>query len=335
MLAQGTKVAELEEKFTATCQVKHAVACTSGTVALHMALLAHGIGEGDEVITTPFSFIATANSILYVGAKPVFVDIDEQTFNLNPELVEAAITPRTKAIMPVHLYGHLCDMDLLMNIAKRHNLAIIEDAAQSVGSMYKGKVAGSFGTGCFSLYATKNVMSAEGGMLTTNDTKLANKLRLIRNHGMEKRYHHEFLGYNFRMTNVHAAIGVVQMGRLATFTEKRQRNAVYLNQHIQSVITPDIKNGNYNHVWHQYTVKVPETASFTRDGAVEQLREKGIGTGIFYPIPIHHHAYIKNIVGKQHFPVTEKLTKQVFSLPVHPQLTQKDLETIVKEVNDL
>ncbi|MBK8985787.1 MAG: DegT/DnrJ/EryC1/StrS family aminotransferase [Chloroflexi bacterium] len=333
MLAQGPRTAAFEEKFAAVCGVKHAVAASSGTTALHIALLAHGIGPGDEVITTPFTFIASVNSIVYTGAKPVFVDIDPETFNINPDLLAAAITPRTKAIMPVHLYGYPCDMDAIMSIADQHGLAVIEDAAQSIGATYKGKMTGSFGTGCFSLYATKNVMSAEGGMITTNDDDIAQRCRMIRNHGMQRRYYHDMLGFNFRMTDLHAAIGLAQLDRLDEFTSKRRANAAYLNAHITSVKTPTVQEG-YDHVWHQYTVRV--NGGRNRDEAVKQLTEAGIGTGIFYPVPANKQSHLAAMgLGGDTLPVTEQIATEVISLPVHPQLSQSDLETIVSEVNKL
>lgn len=332
MLAQGPKVAALEEEFKDICEVKHAIATTSGTTALHVALLAHGIGEGDEVITTPFTFIASANSILFTGARPVFVDIQEDSFNIDPQLIEAAITPKTKAILPVHLYGQICDMDAIMDIAHRYELAIVEDACQAVGARLRGKTAGSFGTGTFSLYATKNIMSGEGGMITTNDDEIAESCRLLRNHGMKIRYYHDMLGYNFRMSDLHAAIGLAQIRRFDEFTRKREKNADFLNQNIKSVITPKTKPG-YEHVWHQYTIRVD--GGRDRDQAVKQLHDAGIGTGIFYPVPVHLQSYMQDIIGEQKLPVSEKLAKEVISLPVHPQVSQNDLEKIVEEVNKL
>ena len=332
MLAQGPRTAKFEERFAQMCGVKHAIATTSGTTALHLALLAHGVGEGDEVITTPFTFIASANSILFTGAKPVFADIDPETFNLDPQLIEEAITPRTKAIMPVHLYGYVCDMDALQSVADRHGLAIVEDACQAVGATFRNKKAGSFGTGCFSLYATKNVMSGEGGMITTNDDVIAERSRMLRNHGMQRRYYHDMLGFNFRMTDLCAAIGLAQLDRLEDFTARRRANAAYLNSTIESVITPKVKE-NYEHVWHQYTVRVD--GGRDRDAAVKQLNEAGIGTGVFYPVPAHQQAYMRETVGAMSLPVAEQLAKEVISLPVHPQLTQDDLVRIVTEVNKL
>jgi dTDP-4-amino-4,6-dideoxygalactose transaminase len=331
MLAQGPRTAKLEEKWAAACGTKHAIATSSGTTALHIALLAHGIGPGDEVITTPFTFIASVNSILYAGARPVFVDIAADTFNLDPDLLAAAVTPRTKAIMPVHLYGYPCDMDAIGAIAQRHGLAIIEDAAQAIGAEYKGKRVGGFGTGCFSLYATKNIMSGEGGMITTDDDAFLRRCRMLRNHGMERRYYHDILGYNFRMTDLNAAIGLAQIERLDDFTAKRRANAEYLNQHIRSVITPQVKPG-YSHVWHQYTIRVESG----RDAAAKQLSDAGVGNGIFYPVPANRQAHLVEMgLGDVSLPVAERLAKEVLSLPVHPQLSQADLETIVAEVNKL
>ena len=332
MLAQGRRTAALEEAFAALCGTRHAIATSSGTTALHLALLAHGIGPGDEVITTPFSFVATANSILFTGAKPVFVDIEADCFNIDAEQVARAVTPRTKAILPVHLYGQPCDMDALQAIAAEHNLAIVEDAAQAVGACYRGQPAGSFGTGVFSLYATKNVMAGEGGMITTDEDEVAERARLLRNHGMRTRYHYEMLGYNFRTSDLHAAIGLVQLARLETFTRRRRENAVYLNERLTSVITPRVKPGR-DHVWHQYTVRLDGGRS--RDAAVERLYDAGIGTGVFYPIPLHCHAYMREIVGELSLPVAEQMAAEVFSLPVHPQVCDADLEQIVREVNGL
>lgn len=332
MLAQGPRTAELEEKFADVCGVKYAIATSSGTTALHLALLAHSIGPGDEVITTPFTFIASANSILFTGAKPIFVDIAPDTFNIDPGLIEQAITPNTKAIMPVHLFGYVCDMEAIQGIADKHNLALIEDACQAVGATFKGKKAGSFGTGCFSLYATKNMMSGEGGIITTNDGLLAEKCRMLRNHGMKQRYHHDMLGYNFRMSDLHAAIGLAQIDRLVEFTAQRQSNATYLNAHIINggVMTPSVKP-SYEHVWHQYTIRVQNN----RDEMVKQLSANGVGTGIFYPIPAHKHEYMQKIVGNVSLPVAEQIATEVISIPVHPQLSQTDLEKIVDEVNRL
>jgi perosamine synthetase len=331
-LAQGPRTAEFEERFAQLCGVKHAVATSSGTSALHLALLAQSIGPGDEVITTPFTFIATTNAILFTGAIPVFVDIEEDTFNINPALIESAITPRTKAILPVHLYGQTCDMGRIQAIAQKYDLKVIEDACQSVLATYKGQLAGSFGMGVFSFYATKNLSTGEGGMITTNNDNIAEKCRMIRQHGMKRRYYHEMLGYNFRMTDIQAAMGIVQLERLETLTCRRRANAAYLTEHLQSVVTPKTQDG-YGHAWHQYTIRV--NGKLDQTTAVEKLKEAGIETGIYYPLPVHKQKSVMQVIGDVTMPVAEQAARQVLSLPVHPQLSQDDLETIVAEVNRL
>lgn len=331
MIAQGPRVKAFEEAFAAMCGVKHAVATTSGTTALHTALLAHGIGEGDEVITSPFTFIASANSILYVGAKPVFVDIDPVTFNIAPDLIEAAITPRTRAIMPVHLFGLSCDMDAIMQIAEKHNLLVIEDACQSHGASYNGRKVGSFGTGTFSLYPTKNMTSAEGGMITTDDDMIAEKCRVIRQHGMRRRYYHDEMGFNFRMTDVHAAIGLAQLKKLEKFNQARQANAQYLSKNLKGVATPFVPEG-CQHVYHQYTVRVPDGR---RDALRTYLQENGVGSEVYYPVPVHLQKFYQEELGyHMSLPESERAVAEVLSLPVHPALSQDDLATIVKTVNE-
>ena len=331
MLAQGPRVKAFEEGFAQMCSVKHAVATSSGTTALHVAMLANGIGAGDEVITTAFTFIASANSVLYTGAKPVFVDIDPRTFNLDVSQIESAITPRTKAILPVHLYGLTCDMDPIMSLAEKHGLAVIEDACQSHGALYDGKKAGSFGTGTFSLYPTKNMTSGEGGMITTNDPKIDEKCRVIRQHGMRVRYYHDELGYNFRMTDVHAAIGLAQLNKLNKFNERRQLNAQFLSENLQGVVTPHVPEGQ-THVFHQYTVRVPDGK---RDALRDHLQESGVGSEVYYPVPIHKQTFYVNELGyDDNLPETEKAAKEVLSLPVHAGLSASDLETIVSAVNE-
>lgn len=332
MLAQGPRVAHLEERFAQLCGTKYAVATSSGTTALHVALLAHGIGPGDEVITTPFTFIASASCILFVGAKPVFVDIEPEMFNLSPALIEAAVTPRTRAIIPVHLYGCPCAMDPILAIARRHGLEVIEDAAQAIGATYKGRTVGSFGTGCFSLYATKNVMAGEGGVITTNDEDLAERCRMIRSHGMKRRYYHDMMGYNFRMSDLHAAIALAQLDRLGEFTARRRSNASYFSTHLRTVVTPRVHE-DYGHVWHQYTVRVD--AGRDRDYVMKRLHESGVGAGIYYPVPAHRQGYIRDVVGDISLPIAEQAAEEVLSLPVHPGLSQTDLQQIVEEVNKL
>ncbi len=327
-LAQGPRVEAFEEAFAAYCGVKHAVATSSGTTALQTAVLAHGIGPGDEVITTPFTFIASANAVLFAGGKPVFVDINEHTYNIDPQLIEAAITPRTKAILPVHIFGNPCDMQAIMDIAARHGLVVIEDACQAHGAMMHGQKVGSFGVGCFSFYPTKNITTAEGGIITTDDGELADRARLIRSHGQRQRYYHETIGYNFRMTEIQAAIGQVQLGKLEQFIQSRRANAQYLTQRLKDVIIPR-EAPACRHVYHQYVIRVPDG----RDRLAEQLRDRGIATGIYYPLPVHKQVAYQQLGYDQHLPVAERACREVLALPVHPALTREDLDNIVEGVN--
>jgi dTDP-4-amino-4,6-dideoxygalactose transaminase len=328
-LVQGSRVKALEEMFADYCGARHAIATSSGTTALHTALLAHDIGPGHEVITTPFSFIATANAILFTGARPIFVDIDPETLNLDAELVEAAITPQTRALLPVHLYGHAADMSALMAIAERHGLAVIEDAAQAHGAAYNGQRVGTWGTGCFSFYPTKNMTTAEGGILTTNDDEIAERARMLRSHGQSARYEHQMLGFNFRMTDIHAAIGLTQFQHLEEWNEQRIQNAQYLSEHLEGVETPTVRPG-YRHVFHQYTIRVRPD----RDGLARWLAERQIGTGIHYPRPIHQQPFYQQLGYDLHLPVAETASREVLSLPIHPALSSKDLENIVATVGE-
>lgn len=330
IIAQGPRVKAFEESFAQMCGTKFAIATTSGTTALHLALLAHGVGPGDEVITTPFTFIASANSILFTGARPVFVDIDPVTYNINPDLIEAAITPKTRAILPVHLFGLSSDMDPILAIAEKYNLVVIEDACQSHGAKYKGNRVGSLGTGTFSLYPTKNITSAEGGMITTDDPIIDEKCRVIRQHGMRRRYYHDELGYNFRMTDIHAAIGLEQLNKLDNFNHSRQVNAKFLTENLKGVVAPCVPDG-FEHVYHQYTVRVPDGK---RDDLRSYLQEKGVGSEVYYPVPVHQQSFYTEELGYQlQLPEAERAALEVLSLPVHPGLTQADLDTIVSAVN--
>src|SRR5438876_1076725 len=345
-LAQGERVATFEQRFAELCHVQRAVAVSSGTAALHLALLAHNIGRGDEVITTAFSFSATANVILHVGATPVFVDIEPDIYTLDPTQVETALTRRTKAIIPVHLYGHPCDMKRLEQLAANYSLVLIEDASQAHAAAIDGRPVGSFGTGCFSFYATKNMTTGEGGMVTTNDSAIAEQVRLLRSHGQKERYYHVALGYNLRMTEIQAALGLAQIEKLEQFTEQRIANAAFLTEQLsRSVQTPIVCPG-YRHVYHQYTIRVPQN----RDEWAMHLRTRGIGTAVHYPLAIHQQPFYKEQIDKLKFlntdepmsgmrsmgdrrlPVTEMAAKQVLSLPVHPALTTEDLTTIAREV---
>jgi perosamine synthetase len=288
-LAQGEHVGAFEQRFAEVCHVQEAVAVSSGTAALHLAMLAHGIGPGDEVITTAFSFAATANVIMLVGATPVFVDIEPDTYNIDTTLVEAAITPRTKAVLPVHLYGHPCDMKRLESLAVTNGLALIEDACQAHAATIDGKPVGGFGIGCFSFYATKNMTTGEGGMVTTNDPIIAERIRLLRNHGQQKRYHHIKLGYNFCMTEIQGAIGLVQIEKLEQFTERRINNAAFLTQRLSAFMQTPVVHPGYRHVFHQYTIRVPGK----RDIWAMKLRARGIDTAVHYPCAIHQQPFYR------------------------------------------
>lgn len=331
VIAQGRKVEEFESAFAGFIGTEYAVAVNSGTAALHIALLSHGIGQRDEVITSPFTFIATANSILFTGARPVFADIEEETFNIAPDSIAEKIAPRTKAIMPVHLYGQPCDMKRIMKIAQEHGLIIIEDACQAHGAEYEGKKVGSFGTGCFSFYATKNMITGEGGMITTNDEHIARKARMIRSHGQKERYFHEILGYNFRMTDIAAAIGLCQLAKLEEFNNKRITNARFLTERlrvIEGLLPPHVRP-NVKHVFHQYTVRITQDFGIPRDELRQKLMNKGVATEVYYPLPIHKQPLYQNLGYNDHLPNSEKAAGEVLSLPVHPSLTKEDLEYAV------
>lgn len=333
-LAAGEEVERFERRFAEICQVREALAVSNGTAALHLALLAHEIGPGDEVITSPFSFAATGNTIVLVGATPVFVDVDPRTYNLDPALVEAAITPRTKAIMPVHLYGNPADMDRLMSIAQAHGLAMIEDACQAHGASINGKRVGSFGTGCFSFYATKNVTTGEGGAITTDDPAIAERVRLLRSHGQRQRYEHVAIGYNYRMTNIQAAIGVVQLGKFDQLTEQRIANAAFLTERLSRYVQTPVSLPGHRHVYHQYSIRVP--AAMDRDAFARALADRGVGTGVHYPCPIHKQPYYQQLgYGDQSLPHAETAAARVLSIPVHPALSQADLERVAEEVTAL
>ena len=327
MLAQGPEVKAFEDEFSEIVDKRHCIAVNSGTSALHMAFVAAGIRQGDEVIVPSFSFAATANAVRLAGATPVFADIEQDYFNLSPGAVEAAITPRTRAIMPVHLYGHPAAMTELTAICQRHNLLLFEDAAQAHAASLNGVPVGVFGVaGSFSFYPTKNMTSGEGGMVTTGCDHIARQLRLLRNQGMERRYENEVIGFNTRMTDIHAAIGRVQLKKLAGWTKQRQDNAQFLSNNISGVVTPPTASGAI-HVFHQYTIRVVDQ---DRDKFAEELVKRGVGCGVYYPTPIHRLPSFGLTID---LPVTEQVALQCLSLPVHPSLSKKDLETIVETVN--
>jgi perosamine synthetase len=329
MLAMGPEVAAFEKEFAAIVDNRHCVAVNSGTSGLHMALEALGMHKGDEVIVPSFTFAATANSVALTGATPVFVDIDPRTFNIDPKAIEAAITPNTKAIQPVHLYGQPAAMTEIMEIAKRHNLLVVEDAAQAHMASYNGTPAGAFGdAGVFSFYPTKNMTSGEGGMITTASDEVARQSRLLRNQGMEKQYENEIVGFNTRMTDIHAAIGRVQLRKLARWTEQRRANAKFFDENLKGVIVPYVAPGAV-HVYHQYTIRV---IGHDRDAFSAELKRRGVGNGVYYPIPVHR---LVSFGLDFDLPNTTSATKEVLSIPVHPALSQGDLETVVSVINSI
>jgi perosamine synthetase len=324
MLAQGPEVAAFEAEFAAHVGGRPSVAVNSGTSALLLSLLALDIGRGDEVIVPSFSFAATANAIVLAGAQPVFVDIEPDYFCLDPSAVVSAITPRTAAIVPVHLYGHPAAMEHIAGIARSHRLAVIEDAAQAHLATRAGRPVGTFGAAAaFSFYGTKNMTTGEGGMVVCADESVARTVRLLRNQGMDRRYANEICGFNMRMTDLHAAIGRVQLQRLPDWTHVRRSNAAFLGLALQGldtrglITTPRTAPGT-RPAWHQYTVRVPER----RDAVVERLARLGIRTGVFYPVPIHR---LPAFDLELELPHTEAAAGQVLSLPVHPALSDADL----------
>ena len=320
----------LQEELAEFIGVKHTVTLNSGTDALHLALRALDIGKGDEVISTAFTFVATSEAIGIVGAKPVFVDIDKDTFNIDPKKIEDAITPRTKAIIPVHLYGQPADMDAILDIAKRHNLYVIEDACQAIGALYKGKMVGSFGDiGCFSFYPTKNLGAmGDGGLLTTNSDAIKDRVLALRNHGGAIRYHHDEIGVNSRLDEVQAAILRVKLPHVKSWNEKRRENAHRYNElfaNCPDIQTPKELDDTYC-VYHQYTVKIPN-----RDNIHKMLQERGVGAMLYYPIPLHLqkvHEYLG--MGKGSLPITEKNTEMVISLPMFPEITAEEQKTVAE-----
>jgi dTDP-4-amino-4,6-dideoxygalactose transaminase len=333
MLAMGRRTTEFEEAWAAYCGVKHAVLMANGTVAMEAILAGLGIGPGDEVITVSFTFNATAGAILRVGARPVFVDIRADDFCLDPDLLEAAITPRTRAIMPVHLYGLMADMGPIAEVAARHGIPVVEDAAQAHGAAYGGRRAGRFGPAMFSLYATKNLMTGEGGFATTDDDDLARSLRMFRNHGMERRYYHDSLGTNYKPTDLAAAIGLAQLARLDERTEQRRRNAARLTEQLAGYLVPRAPAGR-EHAWHQYTMRFPGE----RQQVVDGLAERGIGTLIYYPVPVHRQAYLQAFLpgaAELDLPVTNRLSDEVLSIPVRPNLTSDELDAVAAAVREV
>lgn len=330
LLAQGSQVEAFESEFSEEIAAGAAcIAVNSGTSALHLSLLAAEIGLGDEVIVPSFTFAATANAVSLTGAIPIFADIDEQTFCMDPDATRALITPRTRAIMPVHLYGHPADLVRFSDLCSDHGLALFEDSAQAHGSSLQGRPVGTWGTaGSFSFYPTKNMTSGEGGMVVTTDDKLERRIRLLRNQGQERRYENEIVGFNNRMTDIHAAIGRVQLQQLGRWTEKRQANAAFFNSELKGVVKP-VTSPDAVHVYHQYTIRV---VGHDRDAFAAELSKKGVGTGVYYPIPVHRLPPFSQDID---LPVTERTCKEVLSLPIYPSLSPDELDLIVNSVNDV
>jgi len=329
MLASGRRVAELEERFAAFIGTKHAIAVSNGTVALMCIYEGLGLGPGDEVITVGHTFNATVSAILSTGATPVFVDIEPDTYLIDVGRIEAAITPRSRAICPVHLFGLPADLDAIVAIADRHGLAVVEDACQAHGAEFHGRRVGSFGHGTFSLYGTKNMTTGEGGLITTDDDRLADWIRLYRNQGMRQRYTHEILGYNFRLTDIAAAIGLCQLDKLERNTARRQAiaaryDAGFADLPIRTPVTPVGRT----HVFHQYTIAVADD----RDGIVADLAAAGVSTGIYYPIPVHRQPYVVERGIQADLPVTDRASLDTLSLPMFPGLTDEDQQTVIAAV---
>lgn len=334
MIASGSVVEDFNRQFASYIGCKYGIATSNGTTALEVALRALGIGPGDKVLTTPFSFIASTNAIVYTGATPVFADIDPKTFNIAPDKMEEELKKHgnIKALLIVHLFGQACDMDAIMALVKKYNLLLVEDCAQAHGAAFKNQKVGTFGhAAAFSFYPTKNMTTGEGGMVLTNDDKTAERCALIINHGMKVRYYHDLIGYNYRMTNVAAAIGLCQLGKLEGFNNSRNKNADYLNKNIsnQHIQTPH-KQENVYHCYHQYTIRVNDGK---RDDFTKYLTANEIGFGIFYPLSIPEQKCYESMNLQKDYPVTDRVKKEVVSLPVHPLLTQAEISTVAEVIN--
>ena len=335
MLTQGETVKRFEEEFSKYLNVRNSIAVSNGTIALDLALKALGLGPDDEVISPAFTFIATANCILYQGAKPVFADVDAKTFTIDPDDLLEKITPRTRAVIGVHLYGQPFDLKAVTQICEDRNIALVEDCAQAHGAEFEGKKVGSFGTGCFSFYPTKNMTTGEGGMVTTNDDALAARLRLLRNHGDTGKYNHVALGYNYRMMNLQGAIGLLQLKRLEGFVAKRIENAERLNQNIRIMgLTTPYKASNVRHVYNQYVLRLEDSFPASREKLMEGLQAKGIASAVHYPKAVYEQPLYRELgYGKERCPVSEDVARRVMSLPVHPSLSPSDLTYIAETLN--
>ena len=334
MIAQGPVTAAFEEEFAAYCGVTHAVAVSNGTAALHAALLAAGIGPGDEVVVPAFTFFATASSVSMSGARPVFADVDPKTATIDPADILAKVSPKTKAVIAVHLYGQPCDAGAVREVCDDADLVFIEDAAQAHGATYQGKKTGALGDlACFSFYATKNMATGEGGMVTTGSDEYDERLRRVINHGQSEKYLHTELGYNYRMTDINAAIGRVQLAKLDGFNRRRQENAAYYNAHITApgLVLPSVTPGR-THVWHQYSLRVTDAFPLSRDELMASLRERGIGCAVHYPVALSRQPFYAGAVS---CPVAEALAASVLSIPVHPGVTDEARAYIADTINEV
>ena len=339
MVAQGPVVAEFERRFAELTGVKHAVAVNNGTTALVAAIQVQDLQPGDEVVTTPFTFVATLNAILEAGATATFADIRTEDYNLDPVATEAAITDRTKVLMPVHLYGQTAQVDAFVHLSQRHGLALIEDSAQSHGATFEGRAAGSFGLGCFSFYGTKNLTTGEGGIITTDDDDIADRLRVMRNQGMRARYQYEMAGHNYRLTDLQAALVLPQLDRYAQTVAQRKENAAALAEGLADVpglVVPQELPGR-SHVWHQFTVRITAEAQVSRDELIARLGEAGVGQGIYYPKLVFDYDCYRNHprVRIDDVPVAAQVVTEVVSLPVHPRVSADDVKHIVDSVRSI
>jgi len=331
---RGPMVTRFEGAFAGFVGARHGVAVNSGTAALHMALLAAGVTQGDQVIVPSLTFVATAEAVALAGARPVFVDIDPETYNISPGEIEGAVTERTRAIIPVDLYGLSADMGAVREAAQKHGLAVIEDAAQAHGALHRGRPPGSFAEmACWSFYASKNMTTGEGGMVTTDSDELAEKLRSIRVHGETGPYRSSMLGHNYRMPEIEAAIGLVQLKKLPEFLERRRRNAGLLTERLRGLkgLRLPAEPRGYRHSWYLYTVRLEEGGGERRDAVVEELAGRGVGAAVYYRVPVHLMPYYRRF-GRRRLPETEKAASQVFSLPVHPGVTPEEIGHIGRSV---
>jgi len=335
MLTQGPKVTAFEDAFTKDIGRKHGIAVANGTAALHIALLAHGIVAGAEVLIPPVTFFATASSVLVCGAKPAFVDVDRNGYNMDPAKVTSPITRKTMAIMPVHLYGQTTDMEPIVEAAKEHSIPVIEDAAQAHGAEYHGRKAGNLGdTACFSFYATKNMTTGEGGMIVTDNDEIAEKARLLRDHGQVSKYQHVLVGYNYRMTEIAAAIGLVQLQKLDGWVKQRRANAAALTKGLEGIdgLVPPSEGNWMVHSYYQYIVRREDSFPISRDEIVRLLTEDGIGSRPSYPMPLYQQKALRDLRIRGRCPVAEDVVPRLFELPVHPGVGPAEIERILAAV---